>query len=156
MKNLNRGFTLIELLVVITIIALLATVVMVNVSNKRSMALDIHLVTDVQQARNLAALAADSSGDFSSVISLNVPSAGCATGCNNGDGLVVSNPKVAQLTKDAIASGGKLFAVTDAEATKFALFGSLQSQGANTYYCVDSINARGTTTVTTDPSYSCQ
>ena len=54
-KGLKKGFTLIELLVVIAIIAILATVVIINVAGARTKANDASVLNDLTNANKTAA-----------------------------------------------------------------------------------------------------
>lgn len=51
-KKQSKGFTLIELLVVIAIIAVLSSVVLVNLNNSRTRARDANRVSDIKQLQN--------------------------------------------------------------------------------------------------------
>lgn len=58
----NKGFTLIELLVVIGIIALLASIVMVQVTKTRARARDAERVSEIKSIQNALALYSTNSG----------------------------------------------------------------------------------------------
>jgi len=61
----NRGFTLIELLVVMSIIALLASIVVVRVQTARGRARDAERVQEIRSIQNALALySASSAGNF--------------------------------------------------------------------------------------------
>lgn len=94
--NKQKGFTLIELLVVIAIIALLASVIMLSLSNARQKARDAKRVADIKEIANsmelyfsknntypasLAALVAD--GDLASSPSAPAPQDGSCTVAQN-------------------------------------------------------------------------
>lgn len=70
----NRGFTLIELLVVISIISLLSSVVISNITAARVKARDTKRISDLQQIRTALELYYNTNGYY--------PSIGCGWDCN--------------------------------------------------------------------------
>jgi prepilin-type N-terminal cleavage/methylation domain-containing protein len=143
MKNTNRGFTLIELLVVIAIIGILASVVLVSLNSARSKGKDTRVISSVNQIRTLL----ETNYNGSSYPDL-------------GNNATTSGPGVATLktlTDDIYAQGASITIKTNgATATMYALFGSLPSQAANTYFCIDSTGRSLQTVSTTTPGLSCQ
>jgi hypothetical protein len=80
------------------------------------------------------------------------------TSTNSGSGINVGTDSIAaQLVNDAVAQGGKIFAITDAGDTAYAIFGQLITQAANTYFCVDSVGRTSPNTgATSTPTIACQ
>jgi hypothetical protein len=87
----------------------------------------------------------------------NAPTANCAAGCLNGNGIVAGDTIAQQLVTDAGAQtpNGKIFAVTNAGPTAYAIFGQLNSQPLGTYFCTDSYGRTAQNVATATPTIAC-
>lgn len=133
MKN-KKGFTLIELLVVIAIIGILASVVLVSLQSARNKGKDSRVISDVQQLRTHA----ESVYNGTSYVAALTPNLAAKT---NASGIVATAGTVGkQLTDDAAANDGVLFAVTpnDSGPKAYAIFGALPSTDNLSYFCIAS------------------
>jgi len=81
----NRAFTLTELLVSIAIIALLSSIIMVNLSSSRGKARDAQRISDVSQIQLALQLYFDRCGQYPSTVSTGATSAGCPSGVTLGN-----------------------------------------------------------------------
>jgi len=68
MKKTRKGFTLIELLVVIAIIAILATIIIINVQRARIKAIDSKTMADLSQSSKVASLCITSGKEATSAL----------------------------------------------------------------------------------------
>jgi len=118
----SRGFTLIELLVVIAIIGLLATIVLVSVSNSRRKARDSRRVSDLRQIAIALEMYNDDMGAYPGAPALN----NCAT---EGNG-----------------PGSALF--TALQGTTYVSSMPSDPLSATTYYGYEGYNPSGSGTVT--------
>ncbi|OHA24395.1 MAG: hypothetical protein A3D50_00050 [Candidatus Taylorbacteria bacterium RIFCSPHIGHO2_02_FULL_44_12] len=150
MKKYTRGFTLIELLVVIAIIGILSSVVLVSLNTARTKGKDSRIVSDVQQLRTQAESVYNGTDYLTLLTTAN-------TATTNGAGIVQTAGTVGkQLSDDAAAQGGRLFAITNTGSTAYAIFGSLQSAAnATTYFCIDSVGRTAAAVSTTTPTIAC-
>ncbi len=152
MKNslkANQAFTLIELLVVIAIIGVLASIILVALNSARVKAKDGKIIADVQQIR-VEAFSKFNGADYSAALNPGNSTPGNANGIIAGSGT-----KGKMLTDDAVAQGGSVFAITNAGPTQFAIYGSLQAQPANTYFCLDSTGRSDQAVTTATPTVAC-
>ena len=99
MKRLQKGFTLIELLVVIAIIAILAGIVLVNVSQARNRARETAIISALSQIRS------DKELNFTTAYQ---PTAGqiVTTISDNGGTLDESNTATAYRSSSTLPTGG--------------------------------------------------
>lgn len=108
MKKREGGFTLIELLVVIAIIGLLASIVVVSVSNPRKKARDARRVADMRQAANLINLV---NADLENVQDLSGCDATAKTkqllsSCSAGSGAAVKFSAFSSIKDPSSPAGG--------------------------------------------------
>jgi prepilin-type N-terminal cleavage/methylation domain-containing protein len=142
-KKYNRGFTLIELLVVIAIIGILASVVLISLQSARKKGNDSRVISDVQQLRTQAEAVYNGSNYNAALVAGN-------NGIAAGNGIITtagSAPK--QLSDDAVANGGVLFAkTTSGNVTAYAIYGSLPSTNNASYFCIGSDGSTKQSTAT--------
>ena len=67
MKKEKKGFTLIELLVVIAVIGILATIVLINLSDAQTRARDARITASLSQIRSIAEFEANPLGNYDGV-----------------------------------------------------------------------------------------
>lgn len=114
MTKLKKGFTLIEMIVVVFIIALLASIVIVEVNNSRMNARDAKRIQDIDTINTAIQLYADAnSGQYPAPIAASAPVCGCGcwvisapTGDSNYDRWLASatmlQPYISTLPADPI------------------------------------------------------
>lgn len=136
MKRIHRsvkGFTLVELLVVIAIIGILAGIILVSLSNSRSKAQDVKIISDVKQIRTQL------EADYDGVQYVDLTNTGGLFGGfdPNSTGTSTLN----NLLGDAFAQGGAIKVVTSplsGPVVGYAVYGQLVSS-STLYFCLDSI-----------------
>ncbi|MDE2040949.1 MAG: type II secretion system protein [Patescibacteria group bacterium] len=143
-RSSPRGFTVIELLVVIAIIALLSAVVLVSLNVSRNRGKDTRVMNDVQQIRTDIESSFNGT-DYSAAITADNSTE------TNGDGIIVTAGSVGkQLTDDAAANGGVVFAITTATGPfKYAVYGQMISDTSK-YFCMGSDGSTNKWTSTVD------
>lgn len=140
-RQARGGFTLIEMLVVVAVIGILSSVLLTGLGPARDKAKDSRIVTEVNQARAIAATL--DNGGYSAL----------PTADENGqnDLSPESYPELAQLENDILAQGGEL-AIIKSEGPyfrAFLMYSKLNIQAGtppaveSNYYCIDSIGRSG-------------
>jgi prepilin-type N-terminal cleavage/methylation domain-containing protein len=113
MKRLQKGFTLIELLVVIAIIAILAGIVLVNVSSARNRANDSAIISALSQIRSDKELNISANGTYVAT------SASIETSISNNRGdLVETAPGSTAYFAASELPGGGAYCVDSTGASK--------------------------------------
>ena len=122
--NKSKGFTIIELLVVIAIIAVLAAVVLVNVTGYISKAKDAAIKTDI--------------GNLATGMASCYSSTGAYTGCS-ANTTYVPAALATDINEQNGTGGAALIVNVDANGTVFCASAELAtSTGDNAYVCTDS------------------
>jgi len=134
--NKSKGFTIIELIVVIAIIAVLASIVLVNVTGY------INKGKDAAIKGNLASLLTNSTVFFDTNATYTGFSANTTTGCGTG------SPIRAAIT----AAGGTL---TCTETATLWCASSPEKVSTSTYFCVDSSGKKSESTTAICASGAC-
>ena len=141
-KNKSKGFTIIELLVVIAIIAVLAAIVLVNVTSYIAKGKDAAIKGNLATMLVNAAVIYDNASPSSYATFI-------TTGCTAGDNSFMS-PRAA-----IIAAGGTVSCPTST-ASSWCVRSTLNGGGS---FCVDNTGFKGTPTASTDcasADLSCQ
>lgn len=142
-----KGFTLIELLIVITIIGILTTVILQNLSISRSRALDAKVKTQLRNFRSAAEIYYNNQNPVGYTNGGNVP--GCTNPPNN---TIFTDTTSANGSPELYIDPANLPAgvtvVCQAKLTAYAVKATLPSNLANSYWCVDS---KGTSEQVTGP-----
>ena len=126
-QKLNRGFTLIELLVVIAIIGILSSVVLASLNTARGKGANAAVKANLNNIRAQAELVYDP-----------------ASGAGGSYILVCDDTNVAKGGAAAAAAGGGTFVCNDSAGAWAASTALKIAEGANGFWCVDSVgNAKG-------------
>lgn len=137
----REGFTLIEMLVVVAVIGILSSVLLTGLGPARDKAKDSRIVTEVNQARTIAATL--DNGGFSALPT---------TQDDGGDNLDPSvYPELASLERDIASQGGELVLLKslDSLSRAYVIYSKLNIKAGTppnvetNYYCVDSIGRTG-------------
>lgn len=135
------GFTLIEMLVVVAVIGILSSVLLTGLGPARDKAKDSRIVTEVNQARTIAATL--DNGGYSALPTTQ------DDGQSNLDPSVY--PELASLERDIAAQGGELVLMKslDSLSRAYVIYSKLNIKAGTppnvetNYYCVDSIGRTG-------------
>ncbi len=161
----KKGFTLIELLVVIAIIGILASIMVVSLTNAQKKARDAKRQSELNQLRTALTLYADDN---------NATYPGTSGTIQNSTADVATNPSIFNTTcttsttnnpicneymATSLATVGSLpytyVFITGTPAT-YVAWVQLEAPPVTTYYCIDSAGKAGTTTtVPTNASTTC-
>ncbi len=132
------GFTLIEMLVVIAMIGILSAVVLTALGPSRDKAKDARIISDVNQARAIAETHYNPTTGAYDIASI------------TGDAQFISSQS------DATSNGGALTIISASNGSAFAMYGQLNTKGANgtlQYFCSDSTGV--TRQVTSNTTEAC-
>lgn len=148
MSSNNKGFTLIELLVVIAIIGILASVVLLSLSSAKEKAADASVKSNLNSARNSAALYYLAQGAYSYNSTGSYYSGNCLTGntvfrmtSNSGTEERAIADRVADAIEVANQSGTAKQCRVSADRQTYMITIQLKSNG--NYWCVDSSGFSG-------------
>ncbi|MDO8469731.1 MAG: type II secretion system protein [bacterium] len=140
--NTRTGFTLIEMLVVVAVIGILSSVLLTGLGPARDKARDSRIMTEVNQARSIAATL-DNSG-FAALPVIDSFS-------DVDDTFKESYPELAALAIDIYGQGGDLHIIKSGAPyfRAYLIYSKLNIQAGTppnvetNYYCVDSIGRVG-------------
>jgi len=161
MQILNKkGFTLIELLVVIAIIGILASIMVVSLTNAQKKARDAKRQSELNQMRTALTLYADDNNEAYPTVDGDTCSdvgAGCVgpTATSIFDTVVADNPVVPEYMATALAQVGNpvyayFYDYTAGPPDTYRAYVKLEAPPADTWYCVDSTGKAQTQTA--DPT----